>query len=161
MKDLELKDIIQRQRPRLTKLSVYQNGKWVFATVQGATSIADSNQNIYRGRTRFALIESNVNNPEKGSLYGQPGDYIGVDSTGELSLITQESYKQRFPKRISPRRGADSSQKLKNPDYITEIVRGSQPAPSNSRPTTSTPPPTSAGSRGTSGGSSGGGGGGY
>lgn len=161
MKDLELRDILDRRRYPLTKLSVYVNGKWQFASIEGASFISDGNQNIYRGRTKFALIPNNVNDPKSGELFGEPGDYIGIDSQGELSLLTAEQYKQRFPRRINPQTPADSSKKLKNPDYITEIVRGSQPAPSNSRPTTSTPPPTSAGSRGTSGGSSGGGGGGY
>ena len=161
MKDLELRDILDRRRYPLTKLSVYVNGKWQFASIQGASFISDGNQNIYRGRTKFALIPNNVNDPKSGELFGEPGDYIGIDSQGELSLLTAEQYKQRFPRKINPQIPADTSRKLKNPDYITEIVRGSQPAPSNSRPTTSTPPPTSAGSRGASGGSSGGGGGGY
>lgn len=161
MKDLELRDVLDRRRSPLTKLSVYVNGKWQFASVGSSNFIADGNQRIYRGVTKFALIPSTVNDPKKGTLFGEPGDYIGIDSFGELSLITKAQYLQRFPKRRSPSTPPDTSSKLKNPNYITEIVRGSQPAPSNSRPTTSTPPPTSAGSRGTSGGSSGGGGGGY
>jgi len=161
MKDLELRDILDRRRSPLTKLSVYTNGKWRFASVQGANFISDGNQNIYRGRTRFALLPNNVNDPKRGSLFGEPGDYIGIDSTGELSLITKAQYLQRFPERRSPRRPPDTSNKLKDPNYITEIVRGSTPAPSNSRPTTTYTPPTGGSSGGTSGGSPGGGGGGY
>lgn len=167
MKDLELRDILDRRRYPLTKLSVYVNGKWQFASIQGASFISDGNQNIYKGRTKFALIPNNVNDPKSGELFGEPGDYIGIDSQGELSLLTAEQYKQRFPRKINPQTPADTSKKLKNPNYITEIVRGSTPAPSNTRPTTptytapSTGGSTGGSSGGSSGGGTGGGGGGY
>ena len=167
MKDLELRDVLDRRRSPLTKLSVYVNGKWQFASVGSSNFIADGNQRIYRGVTKFALIPSTVNDPKNGTLFGEPGDYIGIDSFGELSLITKAQYLQRFPKRRSPSIPPDTSSKLKNPNYITEIVRGSTPAPSNTRPTTptytapSTGGSTGGSSGGSSGGGTGGGGGGY
>lgn len=151
MKDLELKDVLDRQRIRLTKVSVYVNGIWQFAAVQGSTFV-DEGQTLYKSTYKFALIDQAVDDPKAGEIFGKPGDYIAIDPTGEVSLITAEQYKQRFPKRVKQPYMPETSSKLKNPNFLTEIVRGSQTTSSNTTPTPRYSPSTG----GTSGGSSGG-----
>ena len=161
MKDLELSDILQRSPSPLVKLGLYVNGRWQFGSFTEAGFITDDGQRIYRVSRRFALIPQNVNDPSRGRIFGNPGDYVGVDTFGVLSLITKEQYEYRFPRKKKPAYIADTSEKLKDPNYITEIVRGSAPATSNTTPRTTYTPSTGGSSTRTSGGSSGGGGGGY
>jgi len=163
MKDLELTDIYERRPSPLVNLSTYVNGTWRFSSVAGLPYISDQGQKIYRMKVKFGLVPENYLSPNRRSVTGSPGDYVAVDSLGTMSLITKEQYDMRFPKKRKPAYTVDTSEKLKDPNYITEIVRGSTPTTSNTRPgTTYTPPPpsTSRSGGGSSGGSSGGGGGG-
>ena len=161
MKDLEIRNALQRSPSPLVKLGLYVNGRWQFGSLAETSFITDNGQNIYRVAVRFSLIPQNVNDPSFGSVVGKPGDYVGIDRTGTLSLITKEQYSYRFPKKRKPAYTADTSEKLKDKNYITEIVRGSAPATSNTTPRTTYTPSTGGSSTRTSGGSSGGGGGGY
>lgn len=173
MKDLELNDILQRERNPLTKISVYVNGRWQFVSLSNPIK-TQGNQSFYRIIYKFGLIKSSVTTPINRTINGQPGDYVAMDSQGELSLVTRAQYEQIFPKLIEGQgAGADSSAKLKDPNYITQIVRGYTPPASNTAIQSTPPPPTTGGSTGgssggysggSSGGSSGGnsgGGGGY
>lgn len=161
MKDIRLTNIGQVPRTSLKRLSFYANGIWQFGSLDRAPFILDNNQKIYRLTVKFQLLSEFVDDPARGLIRGQAGDYVGVDRFGNMSLITQEQYKLRFPKRRKRASAADTSEKLKNPNYITEIVRGSAPAASNTTLRTTSTPSTGGSSPRTSGGSSGGGGGGY
>ena len=168
MKELDLTNIIQRRSYPLVKLGIYANGRWQFAGLPSESSVASEGQSIYRVANKFSLVPSNVNDPSQGKVFGESGDYIGVDRTGTISLITQKEYRFRFPRKRKTARPADTSEKLKDPNYITEIVRGSASTSSNTTPRTTYTPSTSRSSGGSgggtyggsSGGSSGGGGGG-
>ena len=173
MKDLELRDIIPRQASPLVKLALYVNGRWQFGSVTDSGGLSSDDQTIYRVSVKFSLVGQNQNDPSRGTLFGEPGDYFGIDRLGHLSLLTQEQYEYRFPREKKPSYSADSSESLKNKNYITEIVRGSAPGTSNTTPMTTYTPSTrttsvrapdsySGGSTGGSpGGGGGGGGGGY
>ena len=125
MKDLELKDILNKERIPFTKLSVYINGRWEFATLSNPI-ITKDDQSYYRMVYRFGLTKDSVNDPAKFSQLGEPGDYVAMDSTGELSLVKKQQYNQIFPQQnIKPKKMLDSSAKLSDPNYITKIVRGS------------------------------------
>ena len=176
MKDLELRDIFSKKPSPLVKLALYVNGRWQFGSVTESNGVSDEGQAIYRVPVKFSLVAQNVNDPSLGTLLGKPGDYFGIDRLGQLSLITQEQYDYRFPKKRKPTYSADNSEKLKDINYITEIVRGSKVVTSNTTLITTYTPVTGGStgvstggtyggspggsSGGSSGGSTGGGGGG-
>jgi len=125
MKDLDTKDILKRERTRLTKLSIYLNGRWQFATLTNPIRV-DGNQSFYRINYKFGLVKDTISVPKIYTQAGEPGDFVAMDGTGELSLVKKADYKRQFPVlNKNPKTPADSSQKLKDPDYITKIVRGS------------------------------------
>jgi hypothetical protein len=125
MKDLELNDILNRTRIPYTKLSVYLNGIWQFATLTNPIRVEDG-QSFYRIIYKFGLTKNSETLPTNYTLEGSPGDYVAMDSTGELSLVKKDEYKRLFPVlNKKPKRMPDSSKKLKDPNYITKIVRGS------------------------------------
>lgn len=130
MKDLEQKDILNRTRQRLTRFSIYLEGRWRFGRLLTPTLIAD-NQSIFRMSVPFALISANENNPKNAAMLGRPGDYIASDAQGELSIITEAQYDLRFPKRRKQAYRPETSEKLKGGDFITETVRESQTVRSN------------------------------
>jgi|TARA_R100000455_G_C6256564_1_gene112345 hypothetical protein len=168
MKDLELRDLIPQKPSPLVSLALYIGGRWQFGSVVESDAIPDDGQNIYKVSVKFSLVAQNQNDPSRGTLFGEPGDYFGIDRLGQLSLITQEQFEYRFPKKRKPGYSADNSEKLRNKNYITEIVRGSAPVTSNTTPITISAPSTSrtsviapdSYSGGSTGGSTGGGGGG-
>lgn len=168
MTDIQLKTIFPRKPSRLTSLAFYQNGRWQFGSLGNTAFVSDSDQKIYRIGVKFSLVSENENDPSRGLIIGQPGDYVGVDRLGTFSLITKEQYNYRFPKKSKPTYTAETSETLRDPNYITEIVRGSAATTSNTTPRTTYTPSTSRSSGGSgggtyggsSGGSSGGGGGG-
>jgi hypothetical protein len=130
MKDLEEKDILNRTRQKLTRFSIYLEGRWRFGRLLSPTVIAD-NQSIFRMSVPFALVAANENNPRNASLLGRPGDYIASDNLGELSIITEAQYNLRFPKRRKQPYRPETSEKLKGGDFITKTVRESQTVRSN------------------------------
>ena len=142
MKDLELKDILARQVESFTKISVYLNGQWQFATIVNPIAV-DNNQSFYRIDYKFGLVKSSQNNPKKLSLFGNPGDYVAIDNVGIYSLVKKDQYKQLLnsksigqssvvPTQTSTNATPTTSASLKNPNYITEVVKGSAPKTSNS-----------------------------
>jgi len=161
MTDIQIKTIYQRPSSRLVRLAFYSNGRWQFGSLERAGFLSDNDQRIYRIAVKFSLISESEGNPSRGSVIGQPGDYVGVDRLGVMSLITKEQYDYRFPKKKKSRYTAETSENLRDPNYITEIVRGSAAAASNTTPRITYTPSTGGSSTRTSGGSSGGGGGGY
>ena len=130
MKDLEQKDILNRTRTKLTRFSIYTRGSWRFGRLLSPTIIAE-NQSIYRMNVPFALIDSGETNPRAAKVRGVPGDYLASDSFGELVVITEEQYNLRFPTRRRQPYRTETSEKLKDGNYITEIVRDSQSVRSN------------------------------
>ena len=161
MNILQLTNKYRRPPAPLVRLAFYYNGRWQFGTLERSPFISSDDQKIYRLIVKFSLLPANVRDPARGSIIGNPGDYVGVDSLGVMSLITKEQYQYRFPKKRKPAYAPVTSESLKNPNYITEIVRGSAPTTSNTTLRTTSPPSTRGSSPRTSGGSSGGGGGGY
>ena len=142
MKDLELKDILERQVESFTKISVYLNGQWQFATLVNPIAV-DNNQSFYRIDYKFGLAKSSQENPKKFSLFGNPGDYVAIDNVGIYSLVKKDQYKQLFnsksigqssvvPTQTSTNATPTTSASLKNPNYITEVVKGLAPKTSNS-----------------------------
>ena len=132
MTDLKLQDILAKPVETFTKVSIYFNGAWQFVTLANPIKVA-KNQSFYRIDYKFGIVESKQLNPAKITFAGKPGDYVALDSLGVYSLVTKDQYQQMFsPKNSKSNAGPVSSTKLKNSNYITEIVKGSGPTASNS-----------------------------
>ena len=132
MKDLQFKDILNRAVRPLTLLSVYRNGRWSFATPTALIKTVNQQQYYLISET-FGLVKQGTNNPKFTAARGKPGDYVARDKTGVYALVTADYYKLLFPPaNANPPAVPDNSEKLKNPNFITNILKGSKPTVSNS-----------------------------
>lgn len=123
MKDLSQKDIYPRSNPIPAKLVVYRTGRWIFAA---PTGLVNQYQNLkfYQINSRFGIVNNNQTNPTVIVEEGSPGDYLVVNSLGAYSIVTQEMYKNYIPSNVGTEiKKPVNSNELKNPDYITKILR--------------------------------------
>ena len=120
MKDLELKDILDRKDTPLTRVTVYFNGKWSFANLSSPTKSTED-QNFYLISYSFGLTKSNVLNPAQFSVKGDPGDYVSLDRQGVLALVTASNYALLFPSSQQIPTPPPSSEQLRNPNFLTKI----------------------------------------
>ena len=123
MKDLDARDILNRTGTQATKLSIRLNGGYQFAELTTPLFEKDG-LTYYRIPYDFGLVNSRTQDPNIMLQRGESGDYVTVDAFGELTLITKKVYDMMFPKsnprpKLLPR----DSKKLKDPNYITNIVR--------------------------------------
>ena len=120
MKDLELKDILDRKDTPLTRITVYFNGKWSFANLSSPTKYTED-QNFYLINYPFGLTKSNVLNPAHFSVKGDPGDYVSLDRQGALALVTASNYALLFPGPQEIPTPPPSSEQLRDPNFLTKI----------------------------------------
>ena len=119
MKDLQLEDILNRKAKPFTRLSVYLNGRWSFAAPSSATRITED-QSFYLINYPFGLIKSGGNDPANYSVKGHPGDYVSIDKLGALALVTEANYNLLFPKDQQVPVSPPSSEKLRDPNFLTK-----------------------------------------
>ena len=132
MKDMELRDIFTRQPIRLTKVSMYINGRWIFVGL-GSPLQQTSTETYFRLPKRFGLCRSTTNSPNGINIHGDPGDYVCRSEGGILSLVKPELYNELFPpKNVNPPYTPTTSSELQDPNYITKILQESPDRPSNS-----------------------------
>ena len=126
MKDLELKDILNKQDRPLTKLSTFVNGRWSFTSLISPTKTTEA-QNFYRIDSVFGLLKSGTIQPTKYSIKGSSGDYVAQDTKlGTLSLVTKENYLLLFPSLIpAPPATPPQSSQLQDPNFLTKIQQES------------------------------------
>jgi len=128
MKDLELKDIMDRPVRPLTLLSVYRNGWWQFTTPVNPVRTVD-NQSYYLISEKFGLGRQGTWNPKILAKRGSPGDYISQDQFGEYALVTEGEYKRLFPSpNLNPPSTPTNSTQLQDPNFLTNISKKSNPA---------------------------------
>jgi hypothetical protein len=133
MKDLEFRDILNRAVRPLTLLAVYRNGVWLFAVPTNLVKTVDQ-QRYYLISEPFGLIRQGTNNPKFTAEKGKPGDYVARNIKGAYSLVTADYYKLLFPPaNANPPTVPDNSEKLKDSNFLTNILKGSQPTVSNSK----------------------------
>tara|TARA_R110000796_G_C14391212_1_gene416465 strand:+ start:128 stop:721 length:594 start_codon:yes stop_codon:yes gene_type:complete len=131
MKDLTLKDIIPRPEVPLTRLSVYFEGQWTFATLSTPTRSTET-QSFYLISYSFGLVRQGVANPAQRALNGEAGSYAIQDRDGSLSMATPAQYEQLFPRILVDRPAPPTtSQLLQDPNYLTNVVRKSRNEGSN------------------------------
>lgn len=123
MKDLDARDILDRRGTNPTKLSVRVNGRYQFAELAGPLFEKDG-LTYYRIPYDFGVVNSRTQDPTIMLQRGKSGDYIAMDSFGELNIITKKTYDMMFPKSNSrPKVLPRDSKKLNDPNFITNIVR--------------------------------------
>ena len=125
MKDLQLTDILARQESPLTRLAVYINGRWLFTSFNDPVRTT-LQQNFYLISTPFGLTSKGVTNAANNSFNGNPGDYVAEDKNqGVLSVVTASHYSMMFSSPQQIPITPESSEQLKNPNFITKTQQES------------------------------------
>ena len=123
MKDLDARDILDRRGTNPTKLSIRINGRYQFGELTNPIFEKDG-LTYYRMPSDFGIVNSRTQDPNIMLERGKSGDYVAVDALGELNIITKKVYDMQFPKSNSrPKVLPSDSKKLKDPNFITNIVR--------------------------------------
>ena len=143
MKDMALNDILLRQDRPNTALSVFRDGVWIFAAPTNLTK-STTQQSFYLMSESFGLVKQGNTDPKVLATIGLPGDYIAVNQDGSYTLVSSAEYKRLFPApNLNPPVIPDNSNQLKDPIFLTNILKGSESPLSNSK--TSKPTPTNTG----------------
>ena len=122
MKDLDLIKTIAKKTMPLTQLTVYVDGRWVFASLANPVRTT-LQQNFYLISTPFGLTSEGVFNAENNSFDGNPGDYVAEDKNqGVLSVVAASYYSRMFPSSQDIPNTPTSSKMLKNPNFITKTL---------------------------------------
>ncbi len=119
MKDLELRDILDRKDKPTTKLSVYLNGRWSFAQLQNPIR-STVDQTFFRIDYIFGLHTATSTKPANYKVKGKPGEYVSVDKAGRMDVVTVENYTLLFPKAQQTPLTTPDSDLLKNPNFLTK-----------------------------------------
>tara|TARA_R110000803_G_scaffold120678_1_gene188711 strand:- start:229 stop:663 length:435 start_codon:yes stop_codon:yes gene_type:complete len=142
MKDMTLADILPKKDKPLTSLSLYKYGSWQFILPSNLIATKD-NQSFYRMSNVFGLVEHGVLDPTKVSRLGSPGDYVALDLFNNYTIITPAEYQRMFPTiNENPPEILNNSDQLKDPKFLTNILKGSASPASNSKTSKPTPPNT-------------------
>jgi len=143
MKDMTLGDIFPKQNKILNSLSVYRSGLWQFVIPTNVIRYRGT-QAFYRMSHSFGLVKQGVLNPSEISREGIAGDYVALDQYNQYTIVTAEEYKRLFPTpNLNPPEIPNNSDQLKDPKFLTNILKGSGSSASNSK--TSKPTPTNTG----------------
>ena len=143
MKDMHLNDILFRQDKPLNSLSLYKNGLWGFILPVNPIATFEG-RSYYLMSDPFGLVKQGVLDPKKTARRGSPGDYVALDQFGSYTLITPAEYKSIFPTPdLNPPKIPNNSEQIKDPTFLTNILKGSGASASNSK--TSKPTPTNTG----------------
>lgn len=127
MKDIDSKDILLRRNRRLTNVSIYRDGRWVFAGLNNLKKTSQG-QNFYLMSNPFGLLKEGTQDPKIITLRGEPGDYVAIDSTGTVSMVTAEQFNQLFPApNLDPPKTSNNSEQLKDPKFLTDILNKNKP----------------------------------
>jgi len=142
MKDMTLNDILLKQDRPLYSLSVYRNGVWGFAVPTTLTKTYNQQQ-FYLMSESFGLVRAGTSNPKVLARKGSPGDYVAVNQDGSYTLITAAEYKMLFPApNLNPPEIPNNSDQIKDPNFLTKILKGYASAVSNSKTNKPTLPRT-------------------
>ena len=138
MKDLEIRNIFPKNLNIPKRLSVYKNGNWQFTTPANPIKV-DKNQTFYRVNEAFGITNVFTDDPSKTIARGGVGDILIVLSTGTMRILPNSQYVSMYPDLVTipPTTRTVNSLRLKDPNYITEVAKGSgKPISYNMAPTT-------------------------
>ena len=140
MKDMTLKDILVQQVSPLTSLSIFKEGRWQFTGPTNQTMVGET-QTFFLMSYPFGLIREGISNPNERAFTGDPGDYVALDITGAYSLVTKAEYGRQFPPpNLNPPAQPNNSDQIKDKNFLTNILKGSESPVSNSKTSKPTPP---------------------
>jgi hypothetical protein len=141
MKDLELKDIFPRFERKINKLSVYTFGVWKFAIPSNPIK-QTLEANYYKINFKFGVLNSNQIDPRNTKARGEAGDYLVQDINNNYSVMTQAEYNLYFPTALQEvKKEPLTSNALKNPQFLTDILKNSEESSSNIGKAASLAPP--------------------
>jgi hypothetical protein len=124
MKDLTRQDLYRKRNPRLTRLSVFRQGRWSFALPTDVAKI-EREATYYKIKLPFGVVFSTQRDPSKVFLRGNPGDYLVVGANGDLSILPKKQYGVFFEPKASKSRVIPkpiNSNKLNDPNFLTNII---------------------------------------
>jgi len=124
MPELTLSLIFPKKNKKLTQLSVNINGVWTFAGMGVPTKIVD-NLSIYKINYKFGLLYEGTTSPDSPPVLGQRGDYVSVDPTGGMQIITSSMYRMMYPEKNSVTTKVVSSKSLSDPNFIDKVIKNS------------------------------------
>lgn len=105
-----------------------RRGVWRFATIDKDSFARETaNQKFYVINEPFGLCNFDQDDPSKILFRGRPGDYVASDQEGNLTLVTLEDFRLRFPPK-------DETQRYSPPtsdDFKRETFEQSQQTNSN------------------------------
>ena len=134
MSRLKSYDIFVKADPVLRRISLLRNGIWTFATIPPDRFVRETKtQRFYLINELFGLCVFNQNNPKKTKFRGKSGDYIAADINGNLTLVTAEDYRRKFPKEAP----SNMVMPLTSDDFLRESSTNTSPLSSNSSRTNS------------------------
>tara|TARA_R100001244_G_C5144138_1_gene128449 strand:+ start:221 stop:586 length:366 start_codon:yes stop_codon:yes gene_type:complete len=98
MKDLELRDIFPRYPNKPTRVSLIQNGHWIFTNIRFSDGITQEDGATYfYYSVPFGIVLGTQVNPRRLYKRGNPGEYLVYNPGGFYDIIDKEEYLIRFP----------------------------------------------------------------
>jgi len=133
MKRIKAYDIFIRPSPKLRKISVRRQGRWVFASIDASKFTREQRgTKFYLISEPFGLVRYDVQNPKKTAARGLAGDYISSDSEGNLTLVTAQDFKRKFPTpNLTVQYAPLTSENFKDRNYSQESSEGTATTNSN------------------------------
>jgi len=138
---MDIRDVLKRPVKRTTRVSEYKEGRWSFIFLEGRSpSKVTPEQTYYRLNNKFGTATVYQTNPKQTASRGKPGDYIGRDTLGNVSVISAAEYLRLFPiPNQKPPTPAVTSDALKDPNVLTETFKKLKKPVSNTMTTKPTP----------------------
>lgn len=135
MAQLTSSQIFPKKEKKLNQVAVYLNGLWAFAALNNPTKVVN-NLSIYKINYDFGLIYEGTVSPNSPPVRGSKGDYVFVDSQGNMKVVTSSMYKMMYPdKNLTQPVKVVSSRMLSDPKFIDKVIENSKKDEYN-KPTT-------------------------
>mgnify|MGYP003632638951 CR=1 FL=1 len=116
----------------LTQVSVYDAGRWFFATLASPT-YSNLTQDFYLMSYKFGILRENQIDPAAPAQMDEAGGYVAKDKMGMLSIVAADQIEKIFPRIITDVPITPlTSTSLTDPNFITNIVRKTRNLESNS-----------------------------
>lgn len=125
MKEMALRDILLRKDEPLTSVSIYRDGRWQFTFPTNLVRTAYQRA-FYLMSEVFGLVKRGNISPKTLARKGAPGDYVVLNPDGTYAIVTPGEFGRIFPTpNLNPPEVLKTSDQLKDPDFLTNILKGS------------------------------------
>ena len=128
-------DIYNKPPKVYRRIAVRRDNRWVFTSIPSNSFARQTKtQRFYLMNEVFSLCQFNQRDPDRGTFYGKPGDYIAADENANLTLVTAKEYNRKY----EPTFRTGSSAPLNSDDFSREGRKTVDQFVSNSSTTNST-----------------------